>query len=250
MASEPPHVRYIHAIDAKSDTWAALNASSKVEHFWDNAWWEIYKTEPISHYGDLWLVIDQFALGPTSGPISHTTSMLSSEYLPNVSSWEFFSAMNPNNSLPWIEYQHFYRSEQQRNSLWPRAARVAQSFATIIVAPSRIQLSRDFMLATIFFGLLKLIIMLCVLAADRSDYLVTLGDALGSYLQQPDPMTEGKCMLDKAGHRFISGERVDLEPELDDRENFHRRVNGTWVPRRLRFSMLLRKDRQQIFVIL
>ncbi|KAH7385181.1 hypothetical protein DE146DRAFT_702199, partial [Phaeosphaeria sp. MPI-PUGE-AT-0046c] len=244
----PPTLYKIYAIDAKSDICAFLYSSPEVETFWDDTWLDIYSKAHLSHYGHLYLAIDRFAFGSTSEPEANATSILSRDYVPSDVR-ALSSEISPINSSPWIDYTNFYPKTVSTNT-WPRKARVAQAFAVIIKAQSQLQLSRDFMIVVICFDFLRLIIMLWVLVTDRSDYLVTLGDAVASYLRQPEPMTEGKCMLDKAGHRFILGERTDLGPDVDNHDDFHKRLDGIWAPRKLQCSMLLPEDRQHIFVIL
>lgn len=246
----------LFAIDAKSDTWSALNSSSKVEIFRGRDWRDVYTTgKPyggVNGYGDLYLVVDDFTFDPGFESAPNATSISYSDYLPSSCLGPlYFFDIQLNDSLPWIEFRTFNRFGWTEDApTWPRKARVNHAFGVIFEVQSRIQLIRDFMIVVILFDFLKVMIMLWVLATDRSDYLVTLGDALASYLERPDPLTEGHCMLDKGGHLFILGERSDLAPDVDSHDNFNERLDGIWSSRRLRYSMLLPEDRQKVFMIL
>ncbi|KAF3033636.1 hypothetical protein E8E12_004489 [Didymella heteroderae] len=75
---------------------------------------------------------------------------------------------------------------------------VVHAFARHASSRSRIQLSSTYLLVVIVANVFKLLIMASVLVMDHghSKYIVTIGDAAASFLKDPDPCTEGKCLLE------------------------------------------------------
>jgi hypothetical protein len=244
----------VTAIEYGSAVWANLNASSSsgIQSFKDNSWMETYNTEYLSGYGDLVLALDRFAFETSQnfGAIS------ASDYLPtsiDVGNQSVISNIT-DASLPWMDYRTFLqltsRPDRSYNTSWPNDVRIAQAFATVVDRKSRIELSLDFMITVIVFNALKLLIMLWILFTDKSEYLVTLGDAAASFLQRPDPCTTGQCMLDKEAHLYRLGHQADLEPETSMWMAMQDRLAGIWQPKKMRYSVSLPVDRQNIFVIL
>jgi hypothetical protein len=135
----------------------------------------------------------------------------------------------------------------------PVSVHVAHAFSTIVRPQSRIQISLDFMIVVIAFNTLKLAVMVWVLATDKHDYIVTLGDATASYLRRPDLTTKGQCVLNRKEmmyHRGGTGfEHRRYGPSLPDDE-FLRRVGGTWLPGTKKYFSLMGKDKQVFFALL
>lgn len=75
---------------------------------------------------------------------------------------------------------------------------IVHAFARYASSTSRIQLSMHYLLVVIAANFFKLLIMASLLAMDhgQSRYIVTLGDAAASFLERPDPCTQGKCLLE------------------------------------------------------
>lgn len=63
----------------------------------------------------------------------------------------------------------------------------------------RLQLSRDIIIIVIVCNLVKAICMGLIAWDTNSRPLVTVGDAIASFLSRPDPSTEGSCMVGKDG---------------------------------------------------
>ena len=64
----------------------------------------------------------------------------------------------------------------------------------------KVQFSLGIMIAVIFCNLVKACCMIATIVRSREPTLVTLGDAIDSFLRIPDPMTTGICFADR---RFI-----------------------------------------------
>jgi hypothetical protein len=57
------------------------------------------------------------------------------------------------------------------------------------------------MLGIVILGAIKIITMICILFQWHSDprhYLRTIGDAVVSFIEMPDPTTEGMCLVTKS----------------------------------------------------
>jgi hypothetical protein len=250
----------ITIIEYGSQAWDDLNASfgpnaislPPFRRFNDSSWKDVYYTDYLSGYGDLILAIDRFAFEPSQ----KFEAVSSAEYLPTcISSGDNPSIANfTGSSLPWIDYRAFLNktSEPDRsyNKSWPLDAHITQAFATIVNGKSRIELSIDFMIIVIVFNALKLSVMLWVLFTDRSEYLVTLGDAAASFLQTPDPSTAEQCMLDKDVHLYRSERGVGLDPETSAWAAMQNRMSGVWQPTKRRYLRSLSRGRQDFFVLL
>lgn len=63
----------------------------------------------------------------------------------------------------------------------------------------RLQFAVPIMGAVLTCNLVKMVCMIATLIASRSDTLVTLGDALSSFLTDPDVTTKGMCITTKKG---------------------------------------------------
>lgn len=229
-----------------------LNASSDVQRFQDNKWVDVYNTEYVSGHGDLYFTIDRFAFRPSQNVSARSFT----DYLPaKIINARYIPLINiTDSSLSWINYTPFdgqsLTTPATPNEDWPENARISLTFSRIVHRKSRIQLSLDFMIIVISFNVFKLMIMVWVLVTDRSEYLVTIGDAAASFLARPDPCTLGQCILSKEGHLYKLGKRANIDFEAEDWEGFKLHLLGTWLPRRLRYSTSLSEDRQKFFVIL
>jgi hypothetical protein len=241
----------ITAMEYGSQTWTDLNSSSPgtFRAFNDSGWKDIYNTDYLPGYGDLFLAIDRFGFEPSQD----FEAVSSSEYLPtsilngsksNLGNFTRFS-------LPWIDYKAFVNltsePDRARNPNWPEDARIAQTLATVLTRQNRIQLSLDFMAIVIGFNALKLLVMLWVLFTDRSEYLVTIGDAAASFLRNPDHFTAEQCMLDRDIQVYRTGHQGALDPETSSWATMQERLSGVWQPTKLRYSASLPEDRQKFF---
>lgn len=133
---------------------------------------------------------------------------------------------------------------------------LALHVAHALVAPartrSRVQLSMHFMIVVISANILKLLIMLSVLLTDRSSYVVTLGDAVASFLSSPDPVTEGKCLMEdqSLNHDNKSPDQVGDNGVKDANSGPDSEMSITdgWHSRTLSYFALIRNEQARCFV--
>lgn len=254
----------INVIDAKSEAFFAFNASSYPDingtvvyrTFSGSQWLDFYNTKYVAYYGDLTLAIDRFAFGtPQNGATIMTDEYWSLEIKAgNMTKIQHFTNDSvPWSSAPWIDYRKYASlagGRKESNATWPASARVTQSFARRISPQSRIQLSLDFMIVVICMNLVKLSVMLWVLFKVKSAYIVTLGDAAASFLEQEDPWTTNQCMLSKYEVLWGLGIRPYHDPEGEEMDKLQLRLNGIWLPYPLRYFASLATDRQVFFALL
>lgn len=241
------------AIELGSTSWFALNSTSSTlfQKLTDSKWMDIYNNKHISDHGDVYLVIDRFAFDT----VEPKSNMSMKDYWNGViagcnqTKIRDFTYESP----PWIDYKQFTRlagREVGDDETWPVSAHVTHSFARIVESQSRIQLSLYFMVVVIIFNFIKLFIMLWVLINDDSEYIVTLGDAVASFLEYPDPTTNSMCMLGKEEMLWKIGYRPYHEPEGEDSDTLNLRLGGVWLPQSLRYFASVTKDRQAFYAIL
>ncbi|KAL1603665.1 hypothetical protein SLS60_005253 [Paraconiothyrium brasiliense] len=211
-------------------------------------WKQTYDTKFVADHGDLFLAIDRIAFSTSNLP----TAPYTDDFLPlyiKKGSQEIIRNLTIE-SADWIRYD--YSTGISVDGGIPVSMRVTQVFAKTIEPRSRIQISLYFMVTVITFNLLKLVIMLRVLLTDKHDYIVTLGDALATFLKHPDPVTEGKCMYGKEemmyhlGHapHYAKGEEKNIE------EYFSARLAGMWLPQRKPYFSFITYDRQVFLALL
>jgi hypothetical protein len=261
----------IIAIDSGSEQWLQLNSSSDISNpsrtHWNlsnSNWMQTYDTKYVSEHGDLYLAVDRVAFDTSTPPFSFDASI----YWPlefaggNQTHIRRMTSDAPN----WILYDVLASSAdnidildsspndntQRTNITSPVSMHVVHAFSKIVQPQSRIQISLDFMIVVIVFNVLKLAIMTWVLVTDKRDYIVTLGDAAGSYLARPDSTTKGKCMLNKEEMISEIGKAPYYAPGNEPliEEDTSRRARGTWLPRAEIYFYLMGKDRQVFFALL
>ncbi|KAF1974112.1 hypothetical protein BU23DRAFT_462333 [Bimuria novae-zelandiae CBS 107.79] len=211
-------------------------------------WKQIYGTKFVADHGDLFLSIDRMAFNTSNLPTAPNTDHFLPLYI-EKSNQEIIHNLTIE-SADWIRYNHSTGISVDEGI--PVSMSVKLAFAKIIEPHSRIQTSLYFMVTVIAFNLLKLAIMLRVLFTDRQDYIVTLGDALATFLKHPDPVTHGKCMYGKEemmyylGHasHYAKGEEKDIE------EYFSARLAGTWLPQPKPYFAFITYDRQVFLALL
>lgn len=133
----------------------------------------------------------------------------------------------------------------------PYAAHISKAISKVPTTKSSLQISLDFMLVVISFNVFKLCTMTWVLFTDRSNYIVTIGDAVASFLERPDPSTRLECMLSKEDIQFKTGNMPYLFPEGENLGKMSSHIEkGTWEPKRKSRSVVLGRDRRVFLAIL
>ncbi|KAI4645650.1 uncharacterized protein J4E79_010828 [Alternaria viburni] len=132
-------------------------------------------------------------------------------------------------SSRWLDYSNLGSFGKRRSGVWLHVAKAASK--KDLSVPSKVQVSKRFLILVACFNFIKFAVMFSVLVIDRSSYLVTLGDAASSFLEQRDRYTIDKCLLSREG--MVA--RKDL-PKIGynrgnkEIEQLHLRLQGSWLP--------------------
>ena len=164
-----------------------------------------YNTDFVSNRGNVFLITKDtpntthnntiLAMG-ISDPTQFIPSnwMCTSDVNPGYMDWCDPSAPTTNltNGLPWIV--KLKTGEELE---------IAECKSEIIEEKCKVQFSLEIMIAVIGCNLFKACCMVMAVVRSREPTLVTLGDAVESFLRAPDPTTMGMCF---ANQRFIKKE--------------------------------------------
>ena len=122
----------------------------------------------------------------------------------------------------WLGQSKYVRDEFEMH--------IVHAFARYASSRSRIQLSVHFLAVVIAANVFKLVIMVGILLMDHghSKYIVTLGDAASSFLANPDPCTEGKCLLEDE-KVYAQAEHSTAKPKVNI-ESTTTMINGSALP--------------------
>jgi hypothetical protein len=215
-------------MDLESNAFRDLKRATPVVSLQAADWTRIYVNTYVSKYGNLVLGIDGFAWNSSSVPRNGLFSV--DEFLPHNISGDVFPGYTGVSGEGWAPL--WWEGNVGPNVTMPSKMHVREGFATDFGRESRIQVNIYFMAVVLFFNLFKLTIMMSALIVDRSDPLVTLGDAAASFLEHPEPLTDGKCSLETQALFTSYGgpEKTDtlFDPEADATDEFQL---GEWKPR-------------------
>lgn len=214
----------------------------------------MYNRQFVSVNGDLHLAIDRVAFS-TSAQLSNVT--ISNHLNSSKPGDQQRIQLMISESTNWVDWSHTFKtvdaSTNQSSDASISSVHVLHAFAQKKTGPStasRVQLSLYFIAVVISCNVLKLGIMLWVLIADKSSYIVTLGDAVASFLEHPDTTTEGESTLGKEEITFKLGYMPYHLPEGEQLDKPLLRVRGIWLPRSPRYFASLGRGRQSFFAIL
>lgn len=208
-------------------------------------WKSAYADRFISGHSDLYFVIDQVVVNTT-----RTTALSMSDYLPWYTELNFSNVTVRMIASDWIPYSLGSGPLPRSNPNFtaPESMHVISAFAKQTETQSHLQISFQYMMVVIAFNTLKLCIMVSVLIGIRSKHIVTLGDASASFLEHPDPITEGSFPQDSRGNNScqikVRLPRVK-SPQNESAIFFY--TQTTTFARRVPYSDLIRTDKTVIF---
>jgi hypothetical protein len=241
---------HISFINADSDEFARLDDATKsvdqtlFQNFSSRAWKPVYSAKYISDFGDLYLGIHAFTFDNVqNSTIFNDTIVMSGgqSVIDNTTNVAW------SRDGDWVDYLYLTNSSDTN---YPYAAHVKKAIATNVESKSSLQLSRDFMLVVISFNLLKLGIMLWILLNDRSAYIVTLGDAVASFLVHQDPTTKHACLLNKDDFLYTTKHGSRVSENSKEGKSLKSRLEGIWSPGRIDRFTVLTRDKQAFLAAL
>jgi hypothetical protein len=205
----------------------------------NSQWRQSYDTNYVSQYGDLYLAVDQIAFDTRRKSGSFSTSFS----LPGNTSANITARGLQFQSQDLVPYPPFEPTVSGNTSSAPTSLHIINGYTKKSGNPCRLQISLHFMIVVVAMNACKFAIMLYVLFTDRSEYIVTLGDAAASFLRKPDPTTKGCCMLNNDTPPFTLRHAPVFETLDSNDFNNTQHPRHAWLPRPQRYNFSVGIDK-------
>lgn len=190
----------------------------------------------VSAYSDLYLIVDSVAfevhLNEThSVPNISVTDAFPSEILDDPANNSSIFALITVDEEDYAIFPSFYGQNNVTTKL-----HVSYAFAVATTENSAVQISLYFMLIVVICNITKATAMLLTFLDGGSARLVTMGDAVASFLEAPDWASEGFCV---ASRNTLLGLPDDINPgaisgtDLTEEAEEGEQRGHLWQPRRL-----------------
>ena len=233
--------------------WRDVNTSPSYTKFTNDEWSREY-TSDLVQYGDLFLAYNETA----QDDFNETTGDYTAIPLPvdlNVTVLRNLTGNIPNNPLrtplrsspedKWLRFADVMSGDYNRTKFGNASmAHIIDSRAEIVPTRSRIELSLRFMIIVIFCNAIKLGMMVWVLFREKRNFIVTLGDGAASFLESPDPTTEGLCTLSKDTIVTMVGPHSVKSVKGDALGEVMSDAYSVWNKRYHTYSSALDRDRE------
>lgn len=186
---------------------------------------DIYSTKfSIFDYGDLVLVANSITFQGDWGKNGSIAAEL--PLIVNSTVWRYFRTKDEWSQLSWSSANsRYYLSSTPNQTV---TFQILEGYAVEQPRKTAIQISLHFMLVVTSCNLLKLAVMLYVLVTGVSDPIVTLGDAISAFLENPEPLTEGKSMQSR--EEISSGTLNSLYKDKMYSQVVRQDDRNTWRP--------------------
>jgi hypothetical protein len=218
------------------------NGSAQYRNLSNSEWRSLYSANYVSGLGELFLVADDVSLD-----IATYRSVLDNTFSANSSGiTDLLSATGRADNDTYLSFPVPQMTGEGWIPMKKGSVHVAYAFARVVQSGnSSLEISLFFMLIVIVSNLVKAIAMLLVLLDERPVYLVTVGDAIASFLETPDPVTLDLCTLSKDDLLLKFGREPTLT-ELDDKHlpELKQRLDGLWKSRKRRLGNGISDGRQ------
>jgi hypothetical protein len=236
-------------VDIRSDEFFSLmneTGTNSKSGYWqmDNvSWIKAYGKKFVSGRGDLYLIIDRVAFDISQ---RYNRTLDPDDLRNEIDGLKLNLPDLIHESTQWL----ILPSDKNFASR-PVSVHVSQAFSKKLGPQSRVQISLYFMVIVLAFNIFKLAVMTLVLVTDRSAYLVTIGDAMASFLKRPDRYTDRMSMLGKE-EIFAKMGLPPLRPVSTEEEanDLHRRSEGTWLPRPRSYMFSINRHGKVIYTLL
>jgi hypothetical protein len=163
-----------------------------------------------SELGDLYLIYDQVAFSPNIANASYAagttplpstnSSLLVNQFWDSLdfnNFWDSSGTQPQSSSSTWLSNADVPDVAAISNPETPSAINIAWAYSIRLEDDNELQISLLFMLVVIIFNIVKVITMYLVYRDCQDEHLITVGDAVSSYLQRPEPLSKGYCALSK-----------------------------------------------------
>ncbi|CAI6340112.1 unnamed protein product [Periconia digitata] len=267
----------VHLLPSESSKIPSMSTNTTFTHFVNETWRPDF-TAPLIQYQDLYLVVDRWAstinITNQIGEPWEEVATPKNITLPIEADVPFDALLT--NVTSWVKIEALGVSSLTKDP-FPSFAHISYGYAIKANPEDRIQLSLNFLIIVIVCNAIKLSVMMLVLYREKSEFIVTIGDGVASFLEHRDPNTEKFCVFNKhaltaeVAHR-TTRQTIQDEPDFgsqaqykedmfkqidpktkDDRSRtlkddaFEKLVltsNGVWRDFKYPYSSALGKDRE------
>jgi hypothetical protein len=87
---------------------------------------------------------------------------------------------------------------------------VEYALAKPILYFSKVQFASPFLIVVIIANVMKTVAIFLTLRTCSSEHIITVGDAVASFLEIPEPRSEGKCLLDKSKFSWSKPNEIEI----------------------------------------
>jgi hypothetical protein len=244
----------VNFVDRASPAWHVLNQTEGLDNLTISDITNTYKQKYVSAHGDVVLWVDKmsieydnigtfnereknnFTFGEIAIPLTTPMDPISGTWAQTIESSGWVIAANLN--------EHW---DTNTNSTTLRL-RIAGAFARPAIK-SGVQMSLTFLVVVIICNAVKfgcLVFLLWKGTDDISPPLVTIGDAIASFLEAPDSATQGYSTYSKTGFFWKTGRlKRTLAREQDGRAaKWDRRCEGIWEERTNNYGSAISKRKR------
>ncbi|KAF2496744.1 hypothetical protein BU16DRAFT_537894 [Lophium mytilinum] len=239
-------------VQYNSTLYRSLNSSSS----WNltNDEWPTIYNGIVAEHGDLYLIADRIWVELLISDIQPSLTNLSSN-IPILSSEEDldsnlkfrFDLLDPSINKEGLVGVSTWDGKDRLTT----NVHVRHAFADKLPGTSSVQMSLYFLIVVIVCNIMKLTAMVLAYRSFSADYVVTLGDAVSSYLERPDPVTVGLCALDCEDLvRKFQPEKKMRKIQEYELEGIQERQGGVWQSRHRHYISALSRPRRLVGMLL
>jgi hypothetical protein len=172
------------------------NATTPLPDRWkylkNDEWRAIYGADLVSGYGDLTLIVDLIQSYPMNASFLPVHGMI---HLEGNSTWPSARQVQPPAetllfTIPITQDDWFTPDNHS-------TMHIAGALSEQTKNQSQVQISLLFLAIVIVFNVLKGVVMVLTLIDKQHDLLLTCGDAVASFLERPEKLTEGYSVASK-----------------------------------------------------
>ncbi|KAF3009632.1 hypothetical protein E8E13_007344 [Curvularia kusanoi] len=255
----------LNFVDRRSDAWGALDAeaSNKTSNLSNLTISDIkttYDQDYVSAHGDVVLFVEKISVeyesvqGFNNREDGNNSLGAFNISLDAASEWEPRSWAKAIDSRGWARAESLnghWRMPTNSATLW---LHITGAFARPVVN-SEVQMSLTFLMVVIVCNAIKvgcLVFLLWKGTDDAKPPLVTIGDAISSFLEAPDSSTRGYCTYSKAEFLWKTGQiKRTLAREQDGRAaKWDRRCDGIWEERTYNYGSAISKRKRVLLTFL
>jgi hypothetical protein len=246
-----------------SEAWVATSKHPDLAWLSGNNLTSTYREDRLPEYADITLLIERISIDLNY--TAYATGINTSLYLPKV---EFPTTVRTSSNNTWA---HALTSEgyvvstaldsHWADTLEPLAFngtlwfKILGGFGRVGPRNSKIQMSLVFLLIVISANAVKVACFLVMLLRgvdEVGDPLVTIGDAIASFLAEPDESTKNHCSWSQTEYLWETGriKRTRAREEDGLAAKLDRRCDGIWEKRRCQYGSALSESKRMLLTVM